>query len=519
LQDYAASLISDPNHSGPLKCPCCPRLLRVEDAKVALDKLPGVSETQVSMRKVAQKAVINRVSSKRQVKRGLFDEPECDANSINNSALEVLEKWDAKTRDEMLRSMKDFRPCPHCSEGGTVDAGDDSSPTSGNMANIASNKGGGFVTPECLAPINEERESNAESLIQMAGTPSSHAVLLAYAIYYLYCTGGSTESNGGQTSAALQIALAIIPSLLLPILPHAIRLVLATMARKEIMRPILVNCPCCLKEFNLEASSEFQLSDASSDNAAEAATKRWKSSNTRACPGCASPIMKDGGCNHVKCLRCRADFCWACMRSRTHCKAYQCKNGAPFGNAFGDGSVLAVRAGLNALEGERQAGSTLVERIDHVEALALRHLRLTRTFPMRYVAGAALTGIICMVVSCLATPRRVAVIVWIVIRRILSLVTTSLFSPLRLIFAVVLCSLISYCASQLRRNNRRADIDVTNRHIDGGLRRGQHQNGTRGFNWRANNIRRRRSLSFRRPGFRTEEEQLAEAISRSLAEQ
>ena len=60
-------------------------------------------------------------------------------------------------------------------------------------------------------------------------------------------------------------------------------------------------------EFPLLASSEFQLADASSDTAAESATQHWKSSNTRPCPGCASPILKDGGCNHVKCGKCRSE--------------------------------------------------------------------------------------------------------------------------------------------------------------------------------------------------------------------
>jgi hypothetical protein len=31
--------------------------------------------------------------------------------------------------------------------------------------------------------------------------------------------------------------------------------------------------------------------------------------------------------------QCRADFCWACMRLRTSCKAFRCVNGAPYRNA------------------------------------------------------------------------------------------------------------------------------------------------------------------------------------------
>jgi hypothetical protein len=35
----------------------------------------------------------------------------------------------------------------------------------------------------------------------------------------------------------------------------------------------------------------------------------------------------------MKCVHCRVDFCWACMRLRTNCRPYQCINGAPFQNA------------------------------------------------------------------------------------------------------------------------------------------------------------------------------------------
>merc|ERR1712218_383779 len=35
----------------------------------------------------------------------------------------------------------------------------------------------------------------------------------------------------------------------------------------------------------------------------------------------------------MKCRSCRADFCWACMKLGTKCGAYNCHNGAPYGNA------------------------------------------------------------------------------------------------------------------------------------------------------------------------------------------
>ena len=305
LQQYAANQISDPNHTGPLKCPCCPRLLRVDDAKVALDKLKGGAKLRNTS---SAKAVIKRVASKKD--RGRLFADENDSDSINNSALEHLIQWDNKTRDEFLRSMNSFRPCPHCSEdkATNIDGGNISEDGDNTTTNMTSNKcGGGFVTPECLAPLNDERERKAELLLKMAGPPTARAILMAYIIYYLRCTSNATETDGRHTTAIIQIVSALVPSVLLPILPQVIRFALAWQARREILRPIIVTCPECEKEFPLLASSEFQLADASSDTAAESATQHWKSSNTRPCPGCASPILKDGGCNHVKCGKCRSE--------------------------------------------------------------------------------------------------------------------------------------------------------------------------------------------------------------------
>jgi len=275
--------------------------------------------------------------------------------------------------------------------------------------------------------------------------------------------------------------LAIVPSVLLPILPHVLRLFLASMAKKEVMQPIIVSCPCCLKDFNLEASSEFHLPDSSSDTAAETASVHWKNTNTRPCPVCRSPIMKDGGCNHVKCGKCRADFCWACMRPRTSCRAYQCKNGAPFGNVVGHGSAAADGQGM-----------TVIERIDNVEAVALRNLRQFGLFPFQ---NAAFICILCIVVS---TTANLAV------------------SSMHLIFVAVFYSLGCYFARALMRNGRVTNIGVTTHIADDGVR-WQYPNNAHEL--QENILRRRTMSSFRWPGLRTEEDQLAEAIARSLVDQ
>jgi Zinc finger, C3HC4 type (RING finger) len=102
LQGYASSLVRDPSHHGPLKCPVCPFPLRPKDAIKALGSDP-----------------------------------------------ELLRLWDKKIRDEVLRALPGFRHCPHCNRQDQHQ--DDGMPTSILV-------GGGFVTPECLAPINKSRE-------------------------------------------------------------------------------------------------------------------------------------------------------------------------------------------------------------------------------------------------------------------------------------------------------------------------------------------------------------------------
>jgi hypothetical protein len=38
--------------------------------------------------------------------------------------------------------------------------------------------------------------------------------------------------------------------------------------------------------------------------------------NVRDCPRCKASIEKNGGCNHMRCEKCKLDFCWVCMQAR-----------------------------------------------------------------------------------------------------------------------------------------------------------------------------------------------------------
>ena len=230
-----------------------------------------------------------------------------------------------------------------------------------------------------------------------------------------------------------------------------------------------MNCPCCYKDFNLEASAELQhASGASSGDGAEAATQQWKLSHTRPCPGCASPIIKDGGCNHVRCGRCRVEFCWACMRTRTSCKAFHCNNGAPFGNAVGIGSLLR----------NEEIGLTLVDRIGRVEAVSWRNLRSLRTVVACYGAWVSVRFIPLPGLSNIGS----------VVAAVLSLLATRLWYPFVYILTfLVLCMLIS---GRVGRSHSRPIIASD-------ARIGQPPRAQFGF---------------------MEEDQLAEAIARSLLE-
>ena len=42
-------------------------------------------------------------------------------------------------------------------------------------------------------------------------------------------------------------------------------------------------------------------------------TSNWIQCNTKECPKCHATIEKNGGCNHMVCSTCKAEFCWTCL--------------------------------------------------------------------------------------------------------------------------------------------------------------------------------------------------------------
>ncbi|KAG0690529.1 Serine/threonine-protein kinase [Pichia californica] len=53
-------------------------------------------------------------------------------------------------------------------------------------------------------------------------------------------------------------------------------------------------------------------------------TLNWLQTNTKLCPKCHANIEKNGGCNHISCLKCKHQFCWICMG--TWCGHNGCSN-------------------------------------------------------------------------------------------------------------------------------------------------------------------------------------------------
>ena len=50
-----------------------------------------------------------------------------------------------------------------------------------------------------------------------------------------------------------------------------------------------------------------------SGNLDEQKDMQWIKENSKPCPGCKTPIDKNGGCMHMTCRKCKFEFCWICM--------------------------------------------------------------------------------------------------------------------------------------------------------------------------------------------------------------
>jgi len=292
---FAANQVKDKEQSGPLKCPVCAKVLRTKDAMVAFESNP-----------------------------------------------ELVNSWDIKIRNQLLRALPAFRSCPSCSGDGEEESSEDNSEAvtsarvlgrspatdmatsplagaGGGSNGEGVNGGGGFVTPECLAPHYQERRGNALRILERLSVFLPLLLAGYVCIVVVICANPSS-------SPLTDLFFMVVVSYPLIRVAMFSRSHMAQKARDELIRPISVGCPCCGKDFLLPTEmTQNMLGDEE--------TSRWINARTRPCPSCSAPIEKDGGCNHMRCGKCNASFCWACMRLRTTCASYSCNNGAPFNNA------------------------------------------------------------------------------------------------------------------------------------------------------------------------------------------
>ena len=81
----------------------------------------------------------------------------------------------------------------------------------------------------------------------------------------------------------------------------------------------LVEMPCMVYVSNrrLQKVAEVRPEELKSTctESEDAANCYWLVTNCKACPSCKSPIQKNEGCNHMKCSKCKFDFCWVCLDS------------------------------------------------------------------------------------------------------------------------------------------------------------------------------------------------------------
>ena len=53
----------------------------------------------------------------------------------------------------------------------------------------------------------------------------------------------------------------------------------------------------------------------------EVESSAWVREHTKPCPRCATPVEKNGGCNHITCRKCSHEWCWLCTSTYTQAHA------------------------------------------------------------------------------------------------------------------------------------------------------------------------------------------------------
>ena len=81
----------------------------------------------------------------------------------------------------------------------------------------------------------------------------------------------------------------------------------------------ILTCPTCFADICLQCHVLYHAGETCTayrerTEGGQAAFVEWKEEhNAKDCPKCGIVIEKIAGCNHVKCGRCKAEFCWVCL--------------------------------------------------------------------------------------------------------------------------------------------------------------------------------------------------------------
>jgi len=78
-------------------------------------------------------------------------------------------------------------------------------------------------------------------------------------------------------------------------------------------------CSSCYKPPHNPASCQAATSTIptlleESSSTQDAASFELIRNSTKPCPRCHVRIFKESGCNHMKCVRCKLEFCWVCVK-------------------------------------------------------------------------------------------------------------------------------------------------------------------------------------------------------------
>lgn len=81
-----------------------------------------------------------------------------------------------------------------------------------------------------------------------------------------------------------------------------------------------VACSTCGHEFCAKCSAPAHPDD-TCDAVDDADFVRWKRKRpVKRCPCCGYQTEKHGGCRHMHCAKCRAHWCWGCLRTNGNCR-------------------------------------------------------------------------------------------------------------------------------------------------------------------------------------------------------